>query len=82
MNVCKAKLPDGKLCPNQADTGQQYCPFHLAKQVSPVKKITMGVLTLIAIVKAAKSVPWKNIAPSVGKLIPFAKNVMDKIRHI
>ena len=31
MKPCKAKLPDGKPCPNQVDNGQEYCFFHLAE---------------------------------------------------
>ena len=27
MKPCKAKLPDGKPCPNQVDEGQEYCPL-------------------------------------------------------
>ena len=40
MKPCKAKLPDGKPCPNQVDEGQEYCPYHLAKQNAMPKKIT------------------------------------------
>jgi hypothetical protein len=39
MKPCKAKLPDETLCPNFADEGQEYCPFHLAHKIAKPKKI-------------------------------------------
>ena len=47
MNLCKAKLPDGKPCPNQADEGQEYCPFHLASQDAETKKNLLPVAGLL-----------------------------------
>lgn len=38
MKPCKEKLPDAKPCPNQVDEGQEYCPYHLAKQVAEERK--------------------------------------------
>jgi len=52
MNPCKAKLTDGKPCPNQADKGQEYCPYHLSDQVRKPKKIgsvVAGVLGVLVI---------------------------------
>ena len=42
MKPCKAKLSDGKPCPNQVDEGQEYCPYHLAIQVGDAKKILIN----------------------------------------
>jgi len=50
MKPCKAKLPDGKLCPNQVDEGQDYCPYHLSSQVAKGKRnfsIVGGVLMVL-----------------------------------
>ena len=56
MKPCKAKLPDGKPCPNQVDEGQQYCPFHLSDQDAKAKNIismalgaVLGVLGVVAL---------------------------------
>ena len=38
MKPCKAKLSDGKPCPNQVDEGQEYCFYHLASQDADEKK--------------------------------------------
>jgi len=50
MKPCKAKLPDGKSCPNQADEGQEYCPYHLANQTSKVGKIFKTMAAILAAV--------------------------------
>jgi hypothetical protein len=58
MKPCKAKLPDGKLCPNQVDEGQEYCPFHLADQDTKAKNILSialgAVLGVVALVLKGK----------------------------
>ena len=43
MSSCNATLPDGKPCPNEADEGQKYCPFHLANQDAMVKKTILSI---------------------------------------
>jgi hypothetical protein len=43
MKPCKAKLPDGKPCPNQVDDGQEYCFFHLADQDKKMKEILIPI---------------------------------------
>jgi len=56
MKPCKAELPDGKLCPNKVDEGQEYCPYHLANQDAKVKKgifsiaglVVAGVIAIVA----------------------------------
>ena len=53
MKPCKAKLPDGKPCPNQADEGQEYCPFHLADQITMPKKILSVALPILGVVVPA-----------------------------
>lgn len=61
MKPCKEKLPDGKPCPNQADEGQEYCPYHLANQDKEAKNIlaiagtVLGVVAtgVVAVVKIA-----------------------------
>ena len=53
MNHCKAELPDGKPCPNQADEGQEYCPFHLADQTTLPKKILSVALPVLGVVTSA-----------------------------
>ena len=53
MNSCKAKLPDGKSCPNQVDEGQDYCPFHLANQITLPKKILSVALSVLGLVAVA-----------------------------
>jgi hypothetical protein len=50
MKPCKAQLPDGKPCPNQADEGQEYCPFHLADQITMPKKILSIALPVLGVV--------------------------------
>ena len=61
MKPCREKLPDGKPCPNQADEGQEYCPYHLANQDKKAKSIltiagavlsavVVGVVTVVKIV--------------------------------
>ena len=57
MKPCKEKLPDGKPCPNQADEGQEYCPYHLANQAKKAKSVLAiaggvlsGVVTGIVII--------------------------------
>lgn len=55
MKPCKEKLPDGKPCPNQADEGQEYCPYHLANQDKEAKNIlaiagaVLGVMAAVAV---------------------------------
>jgi len=69
MKPCKAKLPDGKLCPNHVDQGQEYCHFHLANQDAKAKKIfsfASGAVTVLAAVavgiyKVAKFVVTKKL---------------------
>ena len=53
MNPCKAKLPDGEPCPNQVDEGQEYCPFHLAEQITMPKKILSVALPVLGVVASA-----------------------------
>lgn len=58
MTPCKAKLLDGKFCPNKVDEGQEYCPFHLANQDAKAKNtlsIALGaVLGVVALVLKGK----------------------------
>jgi hypothetical protein len=61
MNSCKAKLPDGQPCPNQVDEGQDYCPFHLANQITLSKKLLSFALPVLGVVAA---VVIKGIASS------------------
>ena len=69
MQPCKAKLSDGKPCPNQADDGQDYCFFHLAEQDSKLKKEILksikdlGVLSVVfgGIYKVGKFVASKKL---------------------
>lgn len=69
MRPCKAKLPDGKPCPNKANDGQEYCYFHLADQAAKAKKKivkgagAMTVLSFVAagIYKVAKFVVSKKL---------------------
>jgi hypothetical protein len=53
MKPCQAKLPDGKPCPNQADEGQEYCPFHLAEKITMPKKILSIALPILGVVATA-----------------------------
>lgn len=48
MKSCKAKLPDGKPCPNQLDEGQEYCPFHIANQNTKAKN-TLSILGTVLV---------------------------------
>lgn len=50
MKSCKAKLPDGKPCPNQLDEGQEYCPFHIASQNTKAKNILSIAVTILGVV--------------------------------
>jgi hypothetical protein len=52
MKPCKEKLPDGKPCPNQADEGQEYCPYHLANQDKQTKSVLAIVGTVLSVVAA------------------------------
>ncbi len=66
MKPCKEKLPDGKPCPNQVDEGQEYCPYHLSKQVVKAKNILAIALPVLGIVatgiyKVAKFVVSKKL---------------------
>ena len=49
MTPCKAKLPDGKICDNKVDEGQEYCPYHLASQDAETKK-TLSILAKAGVV--------------------------------
>ena len=49
MKLCKAELPNGKLCPNNVDEGQEYCPYHLASQDAETKK-TLSILAEAGVV--------------------------------
>ncbi|HKI52927.1 MAG TPA: hypothetical protein VJ987_02290 [Anaerolineales bacterium] len=53
MKSCKAQLPDGKPCDNQADEGQEYCPYHLAEQITLPKKILSVALPVLGVVASA-----------------------------
>lgn len=53
MKSCKALLSDGKFCGNQVDEGQEYCPYHLAEQVTMPKKILSVALPVLGAVAAA-----------------------------
>ena len=64
MKSCKAKLPDEKPCPNQVDEGQDYCPFHLANQITLPKKILSVSLSVLGVVVA---VVIKGVASSKSK---------------
>jgi hypothetical protein len=64
MKSCKAKLPDGKTCPNQVDEGKDYCPFHLADQITLPKKILSVSLSVLGVVAA---VVIKGIASSKSR---------------
>ena len=68
MKPCKAKLPDGKPCPNQADEGQEYCPFHLADQITMPKKILSVALPILGVVVPAV------IATVLKQLVDSTKN--------
>ena len=53
MKPCKAELPDGKFCDNQVDEGQEYCPYHLAEQITMPKKILSVALPVLGVVASA-----------------------------
>ena len=54
MKTCKAILPDGKFCENEVDEGQEYCPYHLAEQITLPKKIlSVVVLPVLGVVASA-----------------------------
>ena len=53
MKTCKATLPDGKFCENEVDEGQEYCPFHLADQITMPKKILAVALPVLGVVASA-----------------------------
>jgi len=68
MKPCKAKLPDGKPCLNQADEEQEYCPFHLADQIRMPKKILAIALPVLgAVVTGVVTVLVKFVANSKRK---------------
>lgn len=52
MKPCKEKLPNGKPCPNHADEGQEYCPYHLANQDKQAKSVLAIVGTVLSAVAA------------------------------
>ncbi len=64
MKPCKAKLSDGKPCPNQVDEGQEYCPFHLASQNTKAKNISSIALTVLGVVATGVVAVVKVIARS------------------
>jgi hypothetical protein len=53
MKPCQTKLPDGKFCDNQVDDGQEYCPYHLAEQITMPKKILSVALPVLGVVASA-----------------------------
>jgi hypothetical protein len=53
MKTCKAALPDGKFCENEVDEGQEYCPYHLAEQITLPKKILSVALPVLGVVVSA-----------------------------
>lgn len=53
MTPCKAKLPDGKFCDNKVDEGQEFCPYHLAEQITMPKKILSVALPILGVVASA-----------------------------
>lgn len=53
MTPCKAILPDGKFCDNKVDEGQEYCPYHLAEQITMPKKILSVALPILGVVASA-----------------------------
>ena len=53
MTPCKAKLPDGKFCDNKVDEGQEFCPYHLAEQITLPKKILSVALPILGVVASA-----------------------------
>lgn len=53
MTPCKANLPDGMFCENKVDEGQEYCPYHLAEQITMPKKILSVALPILGIVASA-----------------------------
>jgi hypothetical protein len=53
MKTCKATLPDGKFCENEVDEGQEYCPYHLAEQITLPKKILSVALPVLGLVASA-----------------------------
>lgn len=53
MKTCKATLPDGKFCENEVDEGQEYCPYHLAEQITLPKKILSVALPVLGVVASA-----------------------------
>lgn len=53
MTPCKAILPDGKSCDNKVDEGQEYCPYHLAEQITMPKKIVSIALPILGVVASA-----------------------------
>ncbi len=57
MKSCKEKFLDGKPCPNKIDEGQEYCPYHLAKQVADEKKIFSSVMVTAGIFGILKANP-------------------------
>jgi hypothetical protein len=70
MKPCKEKLPDGIPCPNQVDEGQEYCPYHLAKQVAEEKKIffsSVAVAGALSIFKIDPKVAAKGVASFLSK---------------
>ena len=62
MKPCKAKLSDGKPCPNQVDEGQEYCPFHLASQNTKAKNILSIAGTVLGVVVAGVVAAVKLVA--------------------
>lgn len=67
MQTCKAKLPDGKPCPNRVDERQQYCPFHLASQDAGLKKTMLT--NLLNFAWALVSIRFAATIPKVAKIL-------------
>lgn len=70
MKPCKEKLSDGKPCPNQIDEGQEYCPYHLAKQVVEERKkiaSTVMVTGIFSFFKVGPKVVVKDVASFLSK---------------
>lgn len=62
MTPCKAKLLDGKPCPNQVDDGQEYCPYHLANQVTKAKNILAIAAAILGFVATGVFAVLKLVA--------------------
>ncbi len=73
MKPCKEKPTDGKLCPNKVDEGQEYCPYHLAKQDAKEKKFISSIMLAVGtagIVKFAPKVFPKVFENVIASFLP------------